>query len=394
MPKPTRLMFVFGTRPEAIKFAPLVRCFARERNFGVRICVTGQHREMLDQVLSLFDIRPDHDLGVMTTNQGLPDLTAQILARLQPILEAEKPDWVFVQGDTTTTFIASLAAFYAKINVAHLEAGLRTGNKHSPYPEEMNRLLTSRLADVHFAPTEAAAHALRLESIPASAVHVTGNTVVDALLQTIGRIKAEAELRGELEQRFGFLNRERKLILVTAHRRESFGAGFESLCRGLSRIVTENREVEVIFPVHLNPNVREPVHRILGAHAERVHLIEPVDYLSMVYLMDRAYLILSDSGGVQEEAPSLRKPLLVLRDTTERPEALLTGGVALIGTQEHRIVAETTLLLKSDRRYEAMRARENPFGDGRASERIVEIMSRLQGSDHAARETADAPAAK
>jgi UDP-N-acetylglucosamine 2-epimerase (non-hydrolysing) len=394
MPKPTRLMFVFGTRPEAIKFAPLVRCFARERNFEVRICVTGQHREMLDQVLSLFDIRPDHDLGVMTTNQGLSDLTGQILARLQPVLEAEKPDWVFVQGDTTTTFIASLAAFYAKINVAHLEAGLRTGNKRSPYPEEMNRLLTSRLADIHFAPTEAAAHALRLESVPASRVHVTGNTVVDALLQTIGRIKAEADLRGELDQRFGFLTRERKLILVTAHRRESFGAGFESLCRGLSRIVAENADVEVVFPVHLNPNVREPVHRILGAHAERVHLIEPVDYLSMVYLMDRAYLILSDSGGVQEEAPSLRKPLLVLRDTTERPEALLTGGVALIGTQEHRIVAETTLLLKSERRYEAMRARENPFGDGRASGRIVEIMSRLQDTDQAARETSDAPAVK
>jgi UDP-N-acetylglucosamine 2-epimerase (non-hydrolysing) len=392
MPKPTRLMFIFGTRPEAIKFAPLVRSFAREPNFEVRICVTGQHREMLDQVLSLFDIRPDHDLGVMTTNQGLPDLTAQILARLQPVLEAEKPDWVFVQGDTTTTFIASLAAFYAKINVAHLEAGLRTGNKQSPYPEEMNRLLTSRLADIHFAPTEAAAQALRLENTPPSSIHVTGNTVVDALLQTIGRIRAEAALREKLDGRFSYLNAERKLILVTAHRRESFGAGFESLCRGLSRIVTENRDVEIIFPVHLNPNVREPVHRILGAHAERVHLIEPVDYLSMVYLMDRTYLILSDSGGVQEEAPSLRKPLLVLRDTTERPEALLTGGVALIGTQEHRLVSETALLLQSEQRYEAMRARSNPFGDGRASERIVEIMSRLRQTDQAVRETSDAPA--
>lgn len=377
-----RTLFIFGTRPEAIKLAPLIRLMrTMADHFEVSVCVTGQHRSMLDQVLSLFDIRPDVDLDIMTPNQDLTDVTTAVLTRLRPVIAAESPHWLVVQGDTTTTMAASLAGFYGRIPVAHVEAGLRTFNRLAPWPEEMNRVVTSNIAELHFAPTELSRQNLLRQGVPVSTVHVTGNTVVDALLQTVERLESDAAIQEELRKQFAFLHPQRKLILVTGHRRENFGEGFESICHALADVVRMHEDVEIIYPVHLNPNVQEPVRRILGDSsvgvAARIHLVEPVDYVPIVFLMKRAYLILTDSGGIQEEAPSLGKPVLVMRETTERPEAVDAGTVRLVGTDRRLIVEETTRLLIDGDHYRDMSRAHNPYGDGRSSMRIASIMSHL-----------------
>ncbi len=363
-----KILFVFGTRPEAIKLAPVIHELASRPRFTVRVCVTAQHREMLDQVLEAFSITPDHDLDLMRPGQDLFDVTARCLTALRPVLEAERPDWVIVQGDTTTVFVASLAAFYLDIRVAHVEAGLRTFDKRRPFPEEINRRLTSHVADLHFAPTERARRNLLEEGIPAEHIHVTGNTVVDALFyirdRYRGRWPAPAGMRP--------VERDRRLILVTGHRRESFGEGFERICRALRRIA-ERPDVEIVYPVHLNPNVQRPVHGLLG-ELPNVQLIEPLPYVSFVGLMESSYLILTDSGGIQEEAPSLGKPVLVLREVTERPEAVEAGTVKLVGTDVENIVAGVGELLDDPAVYERMSRAHNPYGDGKASVRIAEIL--------------------
>ena len=379
---PLKVLFVFGTRPEAIKMAPLVRLMREEReHFAVRVCVTGQHRQMLDQVLDLFGITPDVDLDIMRPNQDLTDVTALVLTGLRPVIEKDRPDWMLVQGDTTTTMAASLAAFYARVPVAHVEAGLRTGNRSAPWPEEMNRILTSSLAELHFAPTQTSRNNLLREGVASDRVHVTGNTVVDALLQTVERLEGDPHMQGQLDRQFEFLSRDRKLVLVTGHRRENFGQGFESICQALARLVRMQQDIEIVYPVHLNPNVQEPVRRILGdaksSDVDRVHLIEPVDYLPIVYLMKRAWIILTDSGGIQEEAPSLGKPVLVMRETTERPEAVDAGTVRLVGTNPDRIVAEAVRLIEDREHYEAMSRAHNPYGDGAAASRITAVMRGL-----------------
>lgn len=373
---------MFGTRPEAIKMAPLVRLMREEReHFAVRVCVTGQHRQMLDQVLDLFGITPDVDLDIMRPNQDLTDVTALVLTGLRPVIEKDRPDWMLVQGDTTTTMAASLAAFYARVPVAHVEAGLRTGNRSAPWPEEMNRMLTSSLAELHFAPTQTSRNNLLREGVASDRVHVTGNTVVDALLQTVELLEGDPHMQGQLDRQFEFLSRDRKLVLVTGHRRENFGQGFESICQALARLVRMQQDIEIVYPVHLNPNVQEPVRRILGdaksSDVDRVHLIEPVDYLPIVYLMKRAWIILTDSGGIQEEAPSLGKPVLVMRETTERPEAVDAGTVRLVGTNPDRIVAEAVRLIEDREHYEAMSRAHNPYGDGAAASRITAVMRDL-----------------
>lgn len=374
-----KLLFVFGTRPEAIKMAPLIRELEGRDGFQVRICVTGQHRQMLDQVLALFEIVPHIDLEVMRENQALADLAATVLQGLGPVLQSEMPDWVVVQGDTTTTFAASLGAFYAGIPVAHVEAGLRTGDRTAPWPEEMNRVLTSGIAELHFAPTERSKANLLRENVAADRIHVTGNTVIDALLEVVQRARSSPDLTSRLDDQFHYLDRTRRLILVTGHRRENFGEGFESICRALAEIAVSERDVEILYPVHLNPNVRAPVNRTLGS-SERIHLIEPVDYLSIVYLMDRSHLILTDSGGIQEEAPSLGKPVLVMRNTTERPEAVEAGTVLLVGTDQATIVREVRRLLHDRAHYDSMSRAHNPYGDGLASRRIADVFARFAGN--------------
>ncbi len=359
--------------------APLIRRLRKEPDaFEVLVCVTGQHREMLDQVLQIFEITPDFDLQIMRPNQSLSDIVSGVLTGLGPVLELERPDWVMVQGDTTSTFAAALAAFYAGVRVAYVEAGLRTGNKFAPWPEEINRVLTTPLADLHFAPTPLSRENLLRENVRAEAIHVTGNTVIDALFDVSTQLDADADLRARFDHHFRFLDPERKLILVTGHRRENFGPGFDSICHALADIAEQHQDVEILYPVHLNPNVQEPVRRILGDEATRdggrIHLVEPVDYLPIVYLMKRAFLILTDSGGIQEEAPSLGKPVLVMRDTTERPEAVTAGTVLLVGTDRSQIVAETERLLKDSEHYGAMSRAHNPYGDGKASERIAEVL--------------------
>ncbi|MFZ1413064.1 MAG: UDP-N-acetylglucosamine 2-epimerase (non-hydrolyzing) [Defluviicoccus sp.] len=375
-----RILSVFGTRPEAIKMAPVVLALAAAAGIESRVCVTGQHRAMLDQVLALFAIVPDYDLAVMQANQGLTDITTAVLKGLDPVLADFRPDRVLVHGDTTTSFAASLAAFYRRIPVGHVEAGLRTGNIYAPWPEEMNRRLADAIADLHFAPTPGARANLLAEGAAADLVVVTGNTVIDALLHVIARIRQDLPLRDELDRRFDFLASSRggerpKLILVTGHRRENFGAGFERICRALARLA-ERDDVEILYPVHLNPNVQGPVMRILG-HRPRVHLIDPVDYLAFVYLMDRAHLIITDSGGIQEEAPSLGRPVLVMRETTERPEAVEAGTVRLVGTDEDLIVRAAERLLDDADAYAAMARAHNPYGDGRAAERILAALQAL-----------------
>ncbi|ASV57481.1 UDP-N-acetylglucosamine 2-epimerase [Lelliottia jeotgali] len=353
--------------------APLVHALANDPWFEAKVCVTAQHREMLDQVLNLFSIVPDYDLNIMKPGQGLTEITCRILEGLKPILESFKPDVVLVHGDTTTTIATSLAAFYQRIPVGHVEAGLRTGDLYSPWPEEANRTLTGHLAMYHFAPTENSRQNLLRENIRDDKIFVTGNTVIDALIWVRDRVMASDTLREELAERYPFLSTGKKMILVTGHRRESFGRGFEQICHALAEIAAQNPDVQIVYPVHLNPNVSEPVNRILG-HIENVILIEPQDYLPFVWLMNHAWLILTDSGGIQEEAPSLGKPVLVMRETTERPEAIKAGTVRLVGTETKRLVAEVTRLLHDEKEYLAMSHAHNPYGDGQACSRILHAL--------------------
>lgn len=367
-----KILIVFGTRPEAIKMAPVVAALKASPQWDVKVCVTAQHREMLDQVLGLFNIVPDFDFDLMRPGQDLTDITSNVLIGLRGVFRQWKPDMVFVHGDTTTAMAASLAAFYAKIPVAHVEAGLRTNDISSPWPEEMNRRMVGRVASLHFAPTEIARANLLAEGSLDKMIFVTGNTVIDALLNVVKRINTDAVLKQQLHNRFSFVRENKRLILVTGHRRENFGQGFEGICKAL-RIIAERDDVEILYPVHLNPNVQEPVHRILG-NCENIHLIEPQDYLPFVYLMSRAFIILTDSGGIQEEAPSLGKPVLVMRDTTERPEAVSAGTVKLVGTDPECIVATVCQLLTQPESYDAMAFAHNPYGDGKASYRIAEAL--------------------
>ena len=365
-----KVLSIFGTRPEAIKMAPLVKALNSAESIEAKVCVTAQHREMLDQVLDLFDIVPDYDLNIMKPGQNLYDVTTNILLGLKPILEEFKPDLVLVHGDTCTTLSASLAAFYQQIPVGHVEAGLRTGNLSSPWPEEGNRKLTSAITKLHFAPTETSKQNLLNEATNEADIIITGNTVIDALLQVVDKVQQDEELIASLKAKFPQLDENKKLILVTGHRRESFGGGFERICEALAEIATNHPEAQVLYPMHLNPNVREPVNRILK-NVDNVHLIEPQEYLPFVYLMNQAHIIVTDSGGVQEEAPSLGKPVLVMRDTTERPEAVDAGTVKLVGTDKNRIVNAVHELLTNSAEYEKMSRAHNPYGDGKACERIV-----------------------
>ena len=367
-----KILTVFGTRPEAIKMAPVVKALATDTAFDAKVCVTAQHRQMLDQVLDLFAIKPDFDLDLMKPGQDLSDITSNVLLNMRDVYRQWTPDIILVHGDTTTTLAASLSAYYAKVKVGHVEAGLRTHNKYAPWPEEINRRITGALTDIHFAPTPKARQNLLDEGIADSTIHITGNTVIDALLDVVQRLRDDAALRKQFEARFNFIDPAKRLILVTGHRRENFGAGFEAICKGLAEIAGRN-DVQIVYPVHLNPNVQEPVKRIL-ANAPNVILLDPLDYLPFVYLMDRSTLLITDSGGVQEEAPSLGKPVLVMRDTTERPEALDAGTVKLVGTDQAKIVDEANRLLDDPAAYEAMSRAHNPYGDGLAASRICEIL--------------------
>lgn len=371
-----RILVVFGTRPEAIKMAPVVAALrARTGKFSCVVCVTAQHREMLDPVLGLFSIAPDHDLNLMRPGQGLDDLTAAVLREVSTVLEMERPDLVLVHGDTTTTMAATLAAYYARIPVGHVEAGLRTGNKYAPFPEEINRRVTTAIADLHFAPTATSRENLLAEGVAPEAIVVTGNTVIDALLSVADRLRCDPALAKRMEAEFPFLDPSRKLVLVTGHRRENFGEGFENICRALAEIASLRPGAEILYPVHLNPNVQEPVRRILGeGRLGNVHLIRPVNYLPFVYLMSRCHFIITDSGGIQEEAPSLGKPVLVMREVTERPEAVAAGTVRLVGTDREKIVAETLRLLDDPGAYRSMSTANNPYGDGMAAGRIADFL--------------------
>ena len=368
-----KTLCIFGTRPEAIKMAPLVLALAADERFEAKICVTGQHREMLDQVLELFSITPDFDLKIMKPGQDLTDVTAAILQGLKAVLSEFKPDIVLVHGDTATTFAASLGAYYQQIPVAHVEAGLRTGNLYSPWPEEGNRKLTGALAKLNFAPTDTSRDNLLREGVSPDSIFVTGNTVIDALLDVVKRLDQDPELLARACEPAAFLDQARKLILVTGHRRESFGDGFERICQALMEVAQQHPEVDIVYPVHLNPNVREPVNRLLNGIGN-IYLIAPLDYLPFVHMMSRAHIILTDSGGIQEEAPSLGKPVLVMRDTTERPEAVAAGTVKLVGTNTSDIVRELNRLLVDTTAYQAMSYAHNPYGDGKACQRILEAL--------------------
>jgi UDP-N-acetylglucosamine 2-epimerase (non-hydrolysing) len=366
-----RVMFCFGTRPEAIKLAPVIQELARHpREFEPVVLVTAQHRHMLDQVLRVFELRPDYDLNLMRPGQSLADVTVGVLRGVERVLRRARPDVVIVQGDTTSALAAALAAFYRQIPLGHVEAGLRTNDKYSPYPEEMNRRLVSSLADLHFAPTQGARDNLLREGVHRGRIRVTGNTVVDAL-NTIRRSEAKWHVPALDE-----IAAKQRIILVTAHRRESFGPGFERICRALQMLVERDADVEVVYPVHLNPNVRRSVRAVLGG-VQRIHLIEPLDYLPFVRLMERSYIILTDSGGIQEEAPALGKPVLVMRDVTERPEAVEAGTAELVGTDPDVIVSATERLLRSVAAYRKMARARNPFGDGHASVRIASALGRF-----------------
>ncbi len=363
---------MFGTRPEAIKMAPVVAALAADPSVHLSVCVTAQHRQMLDQVLALFGIAPDFDLSVMRPDQTLGDITSAVLTGLRPVFEEARPDWVLVHGDTTTTLAASLAAYYQRIRVGHVEAGLRTHNIYSPWPEEVNRRVAGVVASLHFAPTDGARANLLAEAVADDRIIVTGNTVIDAVMDVRRRIEADPALQRRLDEALPGLDPAKRIVLVTGHRRESFGEGFEQICAGLRRLA-ERGDVEIVYPVHLNPHVRAPVMRIL-ADVPGVHLIEPLDYLPFVRLMSRAHLIITDSGGVQEEAPSFGIPVLVMRDTTERPEAVAAGTVKLVGAHADRIVAEATTLLDDADAYAAMARAHNPYGDGLAARRIVDAL--------------------
>ncbi len=367
------VLMVFGTRPEAIKMAPLVHALVSDERFDFKLCVTAQHREMLDQVLDLFEIKPDFDLDIMSPGQTLSDVTSKILKGMDEVLENFKPDVLLVHGDTATTFAAALAAYYQKIPVGHVEAGLRTGNLYSPWPEEANRKLTGAITRYHFAPTETASLNLRTESVPDEHIIVTGNTVIDALFWVCDKIDQDHGLASQLASLYPFLDPDRKLILVTGHRRESFGGGFERICEALRAIAVEYPNCQVLYPVHLNPNVQQPVKRLLQ-NIDNIYLIAPQDYLPFVYLMKRAHIILTDSGGVQEEAPSLGKPVLVMRDTTERPEAVDAGTVKLVGTVVDKITSEIKQLMDNEECYRRMSEAHNPYGDGNACQRILNAL--------------------
>lgn len=368
-----KVLVVFGTRPESIKMAPLVLRLAEVAGFDVEVCVTAQHRQMLDQVLNLFGIRPRYDLNLMKPGQTLNQITARVLEGLDGVFDDFQPDIVLVHGDTSTTFAASLCAYHKQIKVGHVEAGLRTGNLYSPWPEEGNRKLTGVLTNLHFAPTEGAANNLRKEGVPESGIVITGNTVIDALLLVKNKIEGDAALTTTLATGFPFLDENRRLILVTGHRRESFGGGFERICQAIRQIADKHPDVQIVYPVHLNPNVQGPVQAHLG-DIDNVYLIEPLDYLPFVYLMTRSFFILTDSGGIQEEAPSLGKPVLVMRDTTERPEAVDAGTVRLVGTDVDRICGESEALLTREDAYLSMSRAHNPYGDGFACDRIIQAL--------------------
>ncbi|MBL4753667.1 MAG: UDP-N-acetylglucosamine 2-epimerase (non-hydrolyzing) [Flavobacteriales bacterium] len=372
-----KVLVVFGTRPEAIKMAPLVKLLKQDSRFETKVCVTGQHREMLDQVLELFDIVPEYDLNIMKAGQDLYDITSRILLGLRDVLTEFKPELVFVHGDTTTTLSTTLAAYYQQTPVAHVEAGLRTGNIYSPWPEEANRKVTGAIAEYHFAPTQLSRENLLNEGVSAERIVVTGNTVIDALLDVVEKIGDNTTLSAELKSKFPFIDATKKLVLATGHRRESFGTGFENICQAIREIAGRD-DVQVVFPVHLNPQVREPVNRHLS-ELSNVHLIEPLDYLPFVYLMNQAYIILTDSGGVQEEAPSLGKPVLVMRETTERPEAVVAGTVRLVGTDVQKIVSGVVELLDDTDAYKKMSVAHNPYGDGSASQKIIDGVIAVNG---------------
>ena len=369
-----KVLTVFGTRPEAIKMAPLVKALADDKRFDAKVCVTAQHREMLDQVLELFDINPDYDLNLMKAGQTLPEVTSRILLELTPVLKEYKPDVVLVHGDTATTFAASLAAYYEQISVGHVEAGLRTGDIYSPWPEEANRKLTGTLTKFHFAPTSTSEQNLLTENYSPENIVVTGNTVIDALLMVKEKVENDTVLNTELLSKFSFLDSNKKMILVTGHRRESFGGGFERICESLKILATKYPDCQIVYPVHLNPNVQTPVNEHLSG-VDNLFLIEPQQYLPFVYLMNKSYLILTDSGGIQEEAPSLGKPVLVMRDTTERPEAVEAGTVKLVGTNIKLIVDEVSKLINSEEYYNEMCYAHNPYGDGKACKRILDTLA-------------------
>ena len=371
-----KVMLIFGTRPEAIKMAPLVLAMKAHPKIDVKVCVTAQHREMLDQVLGLFEIEPEYDLNIMSSGQGLTEITSRILLGLKPILEKEKPSIVLVHGDTSTTLSASLAAFYQQIPVGHVEAGLRTGNLLSPWPEEGNRKLTGAIANLHFAPTATSEANLLSESVRPESIYVTGNTVIDALLWVKDKITNNQNFNAELAALFPWRNVEQRMVLITGHRRESFGDGFEHICKAIADSALAFPDVQFVYPMHLNPNVRGPVNKYLS-NISNVVLIEPLDYLPFVYLMDQSYLILTDSGGVQEEAPSLGKPVLVMRDTTERPEAVAAGTVKLVGTNADNIAYYLNKLLTDSISYDEMSRAHNPYGDGFACQRIIDAILKL-----------------
>ncbi len=375
-----KVLIVFGTRPEAIKMAPVVKVFKNDdTNFHTKVCVTGQHREMLDQVLKIFDITPDYDLNIMKTGQDLFDVTSRVVTGMRNILIDFEPDVVFVHGDTTTSSMTALAAYYKQIPVAHVEAGLRTHNIYSPWPEEVNRQITGRIAEYHFAPTITAKENLLNENIPENKIYVTGNTVIDALHIVLDKINKDVTLNTNvqkelLEKLNGNINFDNsKFILVTGHRRENFGQGFLRICEALAEISKQHNDVDIIYPVHLNPNVQKPVYELLDNH-NNIHLIEPLDYLPFVYLMSKSFLVLTDSGGIQEEAPGLGKPVLVMRDTTERPEAVVAGTVKLVGTDKDLIIQKVSELISDKKKYDEMSKAHNPYGDGKASEIIIQYI--------------------
>lgn len=381
-----KILLVFGTRPEAIKMAPLVLKLKQHPEFQTVVCVTAQHREMLDQVLDIFDIKPDYDLNIMQKSQDLYDITSRVLTGMRDVLNETNPDIVLVHGDTTTSTAAALAAFYKQITVGHIEAGLRTGNIYSPWPEEMNRQITGRIARMHFSPTALSRDNLIKENIDAQCITVTGNTVIDALHIVVDKIKNDKKICEKIEKNIrnngydvGRLD-NRKLVLITGHRRENFGEGFIRLCTAISDLTKKYPDVDFVYPMHLNPNVREPIHKVFGENLNKlgnIFFIEPLDYLNFVYMMEKSHLVLTDSGGIQEEAPGLGKPVLVMRETTERPEALEAGTVKLVGTDYNKIVNEVSMLLENNEYYQTMSNAVNPYGDGLACERIIDFMKKF-----------------
>lgn len=371
-----KVLLVFGTRPEAIKMAPLaLKLQQNTQEFETKVCVTGQHRQMLDQVLELFDLKPDFDLNLMKPGQTLSDVTSGVLKGLEQVFEQWIPDIILVHGDTATTFAASLAGYYHKIKIGHVEAGLRTGDLYSPWPEEANRKLTGVLANYHFAPTDSSYQNLIKENVKPETIIVTGNTVIDALLQVKDKVEKNQILIDKFEQKFNFLDKSKKLVLVTGHRRENFGQGFLNICAALANLAKRYSDIQIVYPVHLNPNVQKPVNELLSG-IDNIFLIDPQDYLPFVYLMNRSYLILTDSGGIQEEAPSLGKPVLVMRDTTERPEAVEAGTVRLVGTDVNTIEKAVSELLEDTSLYNAMADAYNPYGDGTACQQIIDFLKR------------------